>query len=294
MLLYRGTTQIGKLLPFGIITMANAVDGCSCSNTVGPMGIRSTGAELRQIRHLWMFKHVYQPERAPEGQQQRKPSEHPDLMKYQYWTSREFRQKAPPIKVILLRKFDKLGDKYDVVEFKAEDARRLILEKKVCYASPFDLEYYGKKKEELMASQKDLPVSHVPIELGDLAKRLNSKVIPLVVSQSNPWTMSTSIVSASLEREGLYVPFDHIHLAAGPQMEGPRLEEEARLIRFYVVLEDKMIVPMTGRITHISLDEDQNLFPEDKSHGKIRSRRMSQHGLRPESPFYCADRKSVV
>jgi hypothetical protein len=29
-----------------------------------------------------MFKHVYQPERTPEGQQQRKPSEHPDLMKF--------------------------------------------------------------------------------------------------------------------------------------------------------------------------------------------------------------------
>jgi hypothetical protein len=58
---------------------------------------------------------------------------------------------VPTINIILL--FPELGDKYDVVEFKAEDARRLILEKKVCYASPFDLEYYGKKKEASLTTR---------------------------------------------------------------------------------------------------------------------------------------------
>ncbi|KAF7635783.1 RIBOSOMAL_L9 domain-containing protein [Meloidogyne graminicola] len=49
--------------------------------------------------------------------------------------------------MILLDEVDDVGEKYEIIELSSNLAHKLYLTRKAAYASPFDLEYYGKKKE---------------------------------------------------------------------------------------------------------------------------------------------------
>lgn len=40
---------------------------------------------------------------------------------------------------------------------------------------------------------------------------------------------------------------------------GPNFEHEARLVRFYIVVNKQFIVPMIGRISHISADDSKQV-----------------------------------
>lgn len=42
-------------------------------------------------------------------------------------------------------------------------------------------------------------------------------------------------------------------------LRGPNIELEAHLIRFYVVVCNQYIIPMIGRISHISSDESKQV-----------------------------------
>uniref|UniRef100_A0A914VKB7 Uncharacterized protein n=1 Tax=Plectus sambesii TaxID=2011161 RepID=A0A914VKB7_9BILA len=57
---------------------------------------------------------------------------------------------------------------------------------------------------------------------------------------------------------GVEAPEDAIYLPPDA-ISGPNLAIEAKLIRFYVVLSDQYVVPMIGRITHVSADSSSEV-----------------------------------
>jgi len=98
------------------------------------------------IMKTFIFRHVYQPPKTPEGQHQRPPTELQNLQKYEI-IKNENDVAAPPIKVILLEDIEGIGIQFDVVEVNRRFARYYLLPfKKACHVSPFDLEYYARKK----------------------------------------------------------------------------------------------------------------------------------------------------
>ena len=58
--------------------------------------------------------------------------------------------------------------------------------------------------------------------------------------------------------QGVEVLDDGVFLSPEP-ISGPNFQYEARLIRFYIVVNKQYVVPMLGRISHISADESKQV-----------------------------------
>lgn len=52
---------------------------------------------------------------------------------------------------------------------------------------------------------------------------------------------------------------DDMIFLGSTDIKGPNIEIEARLVRFYVVVCNQYIVPMIGKICHISSDESKQV-----------------------------------
>lgn len=226
------------------------------------------------------------PERTPDGLMQRPPTDHQDFAKYEAKEDPQYLEPAPPIKMILLEDVDDVGDKYEIIDLSVNLAHKLYLNKKAAYASPFDLEYYGRKKQEFLAQRADSRIAKMPRDLAKLASKISSTIVPIYVSIRNEWTLNPLILATSMEQHGIRIPVNCIYLADGEPMKGPALKEDGRLIRFYATIEDKLIVPLLGRILHVSLDEDTNLFPEDQQLKMASNAQLLQFGLRPETIYF--------
>uniref|UniRef100_F1LAI8 Large ribosomal subunit protein bL9m n=1 Tax=Ascaris suum TaxID=6253 RepID=F1LAI8_ASCSU len=233
-------------------------------------------------RNTWVLRHVIAPEPTPPGQSQRRPDELPDLMKYEV-VDFESKHPAGPIKVILLEDVEGVGQQFDVVDVNRRLARTdLLLSRKAVYASPFDLEYYAAVKEKL----KDELAARIRIPYDWLlvGRHLMKTVVPIHVSMDNPWTLDRRIIKCALRQAGINAEDEAIFIG-DEAMSGPNLEMEARLIRFYVVICKQYIVPMLGRISHISLDDSKEvLYPETTKvpDGK----ELLKYGIQPEEPYY--------
>uniref|UniRef100_A0AC34QY65 Uncharacterized protein n=1 Tax=Panagrolaimus sp. JU765 TaxID=591449 RepID=A0AC34QY65_9BILA len=77
---------------------------------------------------------------------------------------------------------------------------------------------------------------------------------------------------------------DAVFLSKEP-LSGPNFEYEARLIRFYIVVNKQYIVPMIGRISHISADDSrQTIYPDA---AKIPApEQLKKFGLTKEEPYF--------
>uniref|UniRef100_A0A1I8A604 Bestrophin homolog n=1 Tax=Steinernema glaseri TaxID=37863 RepID=A0A1I8A604_9BILA len=138
-------------------------------------------------------------------------------------------------------------------------------------------------KDELAARVR------IPYDYLRTGRELMKRVVPLYVSMENPWTINKDIVFSSLRLSGIEMTDDSLYLPANA-LSGPNFEYEARLIRFYVVLSNQYIVPMLGRVSHISADDSkQVLYPgSDQS---PTAEQLAKHGLREESAYFhdCAE-----
>lgn len=145
----------------------------------------------------------------------------------------------------------------------------LLLSKKAVYASPFDLKYYADMKTvgvffllqckpDLLQRMADELASRVriPYELKVVGRDLQKMVIPIKVNMEKKWTIDKKLVRTSLRQMGVFAAENTIFL--GPkEISGPNFDIEAKIFRFYVVVNKQYIVPMLGRITHISVDESK-------------------------------------
>uniref|UniRef100_A0A183C6N4 RIBOSOMAL_L9 domain-containing protein n=1 Tax=Globodera pallida TaxID=36090 RepID=A0A183C6N4_GLOPA len=259
----------------------------------------------------FLLSHVYLPERTPDGQPQRKPSEHPDFMKYDFVADPEFERAPPPIKVMLMEDIKDIGERFDIVEVPAEIARwdllayigerfdivevpaeiarwDLLACKKAVYASPFNLEYYAEKREKYFAEMAKRV--RIPPELIKMSELLMSKILSVPVSADTEWTMSREILSAATKSLGLYITEPTIFHLSDVPINGPNPSIEGHLFRFYINLNDKMIVPMLGRISHMSNDESKkSLFPTDDKlldEPPADGAQLAKFGLTLESVYY--------
>ncbi|VDO51939.1 unnamed protein product [Onchocerca flexuosa] len=133
-------------------------------------------------------------------------------------------------------------------------------------------------KDEL-AKRVRIPYDYILLE-----RELIKKVISLRVSMENPWLLDKLIVKVSLRQEGIEVTDDMIFLE-NKNLRGPNIELEAHLLRFYVVVCNQYIIPMIGRICHISSDESkQVLYPEII---RIPTKEdLKKYGIVEEKPYF--------
>lgn len=236
----------------------------------------------QQLRNTWVLRRVIAPEPTPEGQHQRNPCELPNLMKYEV-VDKDDHHPCEPVKVILLEDVEGIGHQFDVVDVVAKVARTdLLLSRKAVYASPFDLKYYGEMKERMkdeLARKVRIPYDYIVV-----GRKLMKLIIPLRVSMEVPWKLDRKIVHSSLIQSGLDTNEESIFLDKSP-ISGPNLEIEARLLRFYTVIDKQYVVPMLARIMHISSDETkQVLYPESSKLPEPKE--LSKYGLKLEEPYF--------
>ncbi|PAV77534.1 hypothetical protein WR25_02559 [Diploscapter pachys] len=255
---------------------------------LGKAVLRTSARQLglqQSKRTTYILQQVFQPAPTPEGKGQRPPTDLHSLQKYaevEYETDNE----PPPVKIILLEDIEGVGNQFEVVEVKAELARNdLILSKRASYASPFDIKYYGAMKER-MKDELEARV-RIPYEYKQVARQLVQMVIPINVNMDNKWKLNKHIFLTSLRKEGIEISStDAIFLP--PEVSaiaGPNFELEAKLLRFYLVIEKAYIVPMLGRLSHISIDESKQILAPQLT--KLPSRvDLAKHGLFPEEPVY--------
>ncbi|KAE9413961.1 hypothetical protein Angca_007031, partial [Angiostrongylus cantonensis] len=204
----------------------------------------------------WVLRRVFAPEPTPPGKTQRNPEELPNLMKLEV-VEFETLKPAGPLKVILLEDVEGVGHQFDVVDVDRRLARSdLLLTGKAVYASPFDLKYYGQIKKE-MANELAKKV-RIPYEYICIGRDLQALVVPIRVNIENKWTIDRQILKTSLRLIGIDVTDDAVFF--DDVISGPNFEIEAKLVRFYVVVSKQYIVPMLGRISHISVDESKQVL----------------------------------
>ncbi|GMT02681.1 hypothetical protein PENTCL1PPCAC_24855, partial [Pristionchus entomophagus] len=235
-------------------------------------------------RNTFVLQRIHAAPVTPEGLPQRDPSEIRELERYEvvdYETSKP----AGPLKVILLEDVEGVGHQFDVVEVNRKLARtNLLLGKKAVYASPFDLKYYADMKEKM----KDELAARVriPYALLTVGRELTSLVVPLRVNMENKWQLDRRIVKTSLRQVGVDLLDDSIFLSEGASsITGPNFDLEAKLVRFYVVVSQQYVIPMLGRVAHISADDSkQVLAPEKQKQPTVAD--LAKHGLVSEEPYY--------
>ncbi|CAD5207509.1 unnamed protein product [Bursaphelenchus okinawaensis] len=237
---------------------------------------------INLTRSVHVLRHVYAPPAVEEGQCQR-PPDLQNLQKYEH-LRRPVEYKVSPVKVILLEDVEGIGHQFDVVELNRNEAHQsVLLPKKGVYASPFDLEYYGKKrevmKEELAARIR------VPYEYLVLGRKLLKELVPVHVSMENKWKISSEIVSASLFEKEIIAPPNTIVLPSESAISGPDFEQEAKLFRFYIVLGEQYVIPMIGRVSHVTTDDTAaSLYPQGLTFPS--NEQLKKYGLKQETPYF--------
>uniref|UniRef100_A0A915DE26 Large ribosomal subunit protein bL9m n=1 Tax=Ditylenchus dipsaci TaxID=166011 RepID=A0A915DE26_9BILA len=237
---------------------------------------------MQHTRKTLILRHVFQPERTPEGSIQRRPQENPNFQKYERVDIESLRP-ADPVKVILLCDIEGFGLQFDVMEVPASLARHdLIPRRKAVFASPFDLDYFAKKKES-MKDELEKRV-RIPYDYLKLGRVLMAKMVPIYVSMDMPWTIDKQIVAASLKEAGIELKTSALHLT-DQLISGPNYMIEATIFRFYVVVGNQYIVPMLGRLTHVSPDDStESFYPV---HSKLPTEeQLQKFGLKFEDPVY--------
>ncbi|UMM14033.1 hypothetical protein L5515_002020 [Caenorhabditis briggsae] len=236
---------------------------------------------LQSSRNTWVLRRVFQPEATPPGGIQKNPNDFHDYQKYEV-VEVETQKSAGPIKVILLQDVEGIGHQFDTVSVDRTLARKdLLLSKKAVYASPFDLKYYADMKTR-MADELASRV-RIPYELKVVGRDLQKMVVPIKVNMENEWTIDTKVVKSSLRQMGVFVAENTIFLAAKP-ICGPNFDIEAKLFRFYLVVNQQYIVPMLGRVTHISVDESKQMITPTLT--TPRDEELARYSIRKEFPLY--------
>ncbi|CAB3408186.1 unnamed protein product [Caenorhabditis bovis] len=250
--------------------------------------IRSFAQNLSQqsSRNTWVLKRVFTPEVTPPGGIQKNPNDHHDFQKYET-VEYETLKKAGPLRIILLEDVEGIGHQFDVVNVDRMRARTdLLLSRKAVYASPFDLKYYADMKEK-MADELAARV-RIPYELLVVGRDLQKMVVPIKVNVDNAWTIERKLVKVSLRQQGVFVDENTIFLPP-KAISGPNFDIEAKLFRFYIVINKQYIVPMIGRISHISVDESKQVISPIISSPK--DEELARFGIRKEYPLYSKDQE---
>ncbi|KAF5300532.1 hypothetical protein FQR65_LT09153 [Abscondita terminalis] len=149
--------------------------------------------------------------------------------------------KKPDLKLILTQYVDGLGNAGDVVSVPPNYGyNQLLLTGIAVYANPENMELYKDKSS-------DDVVKHSSPYAQMTAQVLSNKVISVVMSKENPWTIQPWHISTSFRKCGFIVPKDTITLPETP-IKGPDTNLQDR----------EFFVTVTVKYFHISLSSFLN------------------------------------
>ncbi|KRZ22666.1 39S ribosomal protein L9, mitochondrial [Trichinella pseudospiralis] len=180
------------------------------------------------------------------GREQRSPDEK-ELFQHYEVVQEDGVCSRPDVAVILTQDVEGYGKAGEVITVASEILHNELLPLKlVVYPTKFNRRLYNITDEQMsMRSQKKLS-----FELRT-SKELHSTVVIVNMSLDNEWTMEKWHLRVSMRLQGFMVPDDCIILPLNP-IVGPNLDLEAKLFRFYVVVNKHIVVPMIGRIQQVS------------------------------------------
>ncbi|CAJ0577899.1 unnamed protein product, partial [Mesorhabditis spiculigera] len=244
---------------------------------------RAHGTLKTAHRSTWVLQRVNLPEATPIGAVQRDPAELSITQRLEV-VEQEPTTPTGNLQLILLEDVEGVGHQFDFVSVETNLARtELLPTRKAVYASPFDLKYYGDMKEKMkdeLAARVRIPYDYLVV-----GRKLKKMVIPIKVSMENQWALNKTIVKTSLRQMGVALVDDAIYVPDQPSISGPNPELEAKLFRFYVVVGKQYIVPMVGRIAHVSTDETKKVITVEGVKEPTDAE-LSRHGLRAEECYF--------
>ncbi|KAL1229879.1 39S ribosomal protein L9, mitochondrial [Trichinella pseudospiralis] len=198
------------------------------------------------VRRTWIFQHAHYFPVTVAGREQRSPDEK-ELFQHYEVVQEDGVCSRPDVAVILTQDVEGYGKAGEVITVASEILHNELLPLKlVVYPTKFNRRLYNITDEQMsMRSQKKLS-----FELRT-SKELHSTVVIVNMSLDNEWTMEKWHLRVSMRLQGFMVPDDCIILPLNP-IVGPNLDLEAKLFRFYVVVNKHIVVPMIGRIQQVS------------------------------------------
>ncbi|KRZ71615.1 39S ribosomal protein L9, mitochondrial [Trichinella papuae] len=206
------------------------------------------------VRRTWIFQHAHYLPVTVAGREQRSPDEK-ELFQHYEVVQEDGNGSRPDVAVILTQDVEGYGKAGEVITVASEILHNELLPLKlVVYPTKFNRHLYNITDEVgilwsfaqmNMRSQKKLS-----FELRT-SKELHSTLIIVNMSLDNEWTMEKWHLRVSMRLQGFMVPDDCIILPLHP-IVGPNLDLEAKLFRFYVVVNKHIVVPMVGRIQQVS------------------------------------------
>ncbi|KRX42001.1 39S ribosomal protein L9, mitochondrial [Trichinella murrelli] len=180
------------------------------------------------------------------GREQRSPDEKEQFQHYEV-IQEDGDGCRPDVAVILTQDVEGYGKAGEVITVSSEILHNELLPLKLAvYPTKFNRRLYNITDEQMSKrGQKKLS-----FELRT-SKELHSMVVIVNMSLDNEWTLEKWHLRVSMRLQGFMVPDDCIVLPLHP-IVGPNLDLEAKLFRFYVVVNKHIVVPMLGRIQQVS------------------------------------------
>ncbi|KRX20564.1 39S ribosomal protein L9, mitochondrial [Trichinella nelsoni] len=198
------------------------------------------------VRRTWVLQHAHYFPATVAGREQRSPDEKEQFQHYEV-IQEDGDGSRPDVAVILTQDVEGYGKAGEVITVSSEILHNELLPLKLAvYPTKFNRRLYNITDEQMSKrGQKKLS-----FELRT-SKELHSMVVIVNMSLDNEWTLEKWHLRVSMRLQGFMVPDDCIVLPLH-RIVGPNLDLEAKLFRFYVVVNKHIVVPMIGRIQQVS------------------------------------------
>ncbi|KFD54947.1 hypothetical protein M514_04129 [Trichuris suis] len=232
-------------------------------------------------RSTWVLKHAFPLPVTPPGRSQRPPWERKIFQCYEI-LERDEDHVLPPVALILLRDVEGYGRAFDVIEVDSEIAHNeFLLPKKAVYASEFNQRLYNIPPEKMVSkSSRLLTFEH------RTSQQLHSLIVIVNMSFDTPWILEKWHIQISLRRQG-FIMDESCILLPGDTISGPNIDLEAKLFRFYVVINNHTVVPMLGRLQQISTRSSRRLLVPGLDPLRTNDEEMKICGVKHESIIQC-------
>ncbi|KRX42002.1 39S ribosomal protein L9, mitochondrial [Trichinella murrelli] len=212
------------------------------------------------VRRTWVLQHAHYFPATVAGREQRSPDEKEQFQHYEV-IQEDGDGCRPDVAVILTQDVEGYGKAGEVITVSSEILHNELLPLKLAvYPTKFNRRLYNITDEVKIGMHNFCTIfltqmskrgqKKLSFELRT-SKELHSMVVIVNMSLDNEWTLEKWHLRVSMRLQGFMVPDDCIVLPLHP-IVGPNLDLEAKLFRFYVVVNKHIVVPMLGRIQQVS------------------------------------------
>lgn len=173
-------------------------------------------------------------------------------------------QSEPPdLHVVLTTFVDGVGYTGDVISVAANYARdHLLLPGKAVYATPENIEYYGKMKKDRPEEAK-----YSSINAGMNIRLMQSMVFPVQLHPEDPWIIEPRHIQCAFIKEGMFIPEEAIKLPDST-ISGPDPSKEGKDFAVLLTLNEKETFPVRCRLFHYQLGLENVKLPDECYVGK--------------------------